>query len=127
MLDRLGITATSICALHCILLPVLLPTLSFLGLEYFASHESEHIFLFATLILGTVALLSGYKDYHGKIYPFVFLYTGGFVYWHKHSVNEAIEPVMIIVGAILLVSAHVINLKLSNNSRSCKSKQCSDA
>ncbi len=123
MLDRLGITATSICALHCILLPVLLPTLTFLGLDYFASHESEHIFLIATLILGTVALFSGYKDYHGKVYPFALLYAGGFIYWHKHSVSEAIEPVMIIIGAIFLVAAHVINLKLSNRSRQCTTSE----
>lgn len=120
MLDRLGITATSICALHCILLPVLLPTLSLLGLDYFASHESEHIFLFLTLILGSIALFTGFKKYHRKIYPFYLLALGGFIYWHKHSVDESLQPFMIIVGAFLLVAAHVVNLKLCNNCRVCE-------
>ncbi|NMP17176.1 MULTISPECIES: MerC domain-containing protein [unclassified Thalassotalea] len=124
MLDRLGITATSLCALHCILLPVLLPVLSLLGLEAWASHEAEHMFLFATLVLGSVALFSGFKRYHRKIYPFYLLFLGGFIYWHKHSVDESVQPLMIIVGAVLLVAAHVVNLKLCNNCRSCSDHEC---
>jgi hypothetical protein len=124
MLDRLGITATSICALHCILLPVLLPVLSLFGLEFLADHEAEHMFLFATLILGSIALFSGFKRYHRKLYPFFLLFLGGFVYWHKHSVEESLEPLMIIVGAALLVGAHLVNLKLCNNCRTCEDHGC---
>ena len=121
MLDRLGITATSLCALHCILLPVLMPVLALFGLEAFASHEGEHVVLFITLILGSIALFSGFKRYHRKIYPFYLLFLGGFVYWHKHSVDESVQPFMIIIGASLLVAAHVINIKLCNSCRSCDS------
>ncbi|WOH37010.1 MerC domain-containing protein [Thalassotalea fonticola] len=124
MLDRLGITATSICALHCILLPVLVPLLSLFGLEFLGDHESEHIFLFVTLILGSVALFSGFKRYHRKIYPFYLLFLGGFIYWHKHSVDESLQPIMIIVGACLLIAAHVVNLKLCNNCRTCSDHEC---
>ncbi|MDN3653713.1 MerC domain-containing protein [Thalassotalea ponticola] len=119
MLDRLGITATSLCALHCILLPVLLPLLSLFGLEAWASHDVEHAFLFATLALGSFALFSGFKNYHKKIYPFYLLFLGGFIYWHKHSVDESVQPLMILLGAGLLVAAHVVNLKLCNGCRSC--------
>ena len=119
MLDRLGITATSLCALHCILLPVLMPFLAMFGLEILGSHDAEHMILFATLILGSIALFSGFRRYHRKIYPFYLLFLGGFIYWHKHSVEESVQPFMIIIGASLLVAAHVINLKLCNNCRSC--------
>ncbi|WP_394176553.1 MerC domain-containing protein [Thalassotalea litorea] len=124
MLDRLGITATSLCALHCILLPVLLPSLSLFGLGFIADHEAEHWFLFATLLLGSFALFSGFKRYHKKIYPFYLLFLGGFIYWHKHSVDEALQPVMVIIGAALLVAAHLVNLKLCNSCRSCQSQGC---
>ncbi|WP_068546974.1 MerC domain-containing protein [Thalassotalea crassostreae] len=124
MLDRLGITATSLCALHCILLPVFVPLFSLLGLDFLGSHEGEHIFLFATLTLGSIALFSGFKRYHRKIYPFYLLFLGGFIYWHKHSVEESMQPLMIIAGAALLVAAHIVNLKLCNNCRSCKDDGC---
>lgn len=124
MLDRLGITATSLCALHCILLPVLLPSLSLLGLGFIGDHEAEHWFLLATLILGSIALFSGFKRYHRKIYPFYLLFLGGFIYWHKHSVEESMQPVMVVVGAALLVAAHLVNLKLCNSCRTCQEQGC---
>ena len=73
MLDRIGITATSLCALHCIMLPILLPALPLLGLGFLADHAWEHVFLLITALLGGFALYSGYKRYHQKYYPFYLL------------------------------------------------------
>ena len=115
MLDRIGITATSLCALHCILLPVLLPALPLLGLSFLADHQWEHFFLIVTAILGTFALFSGFRKYHRRIYPFYLLFLGITIYWIKHDFSEALEPFFIILGASLIVAAHVINLKLCNN------------
>ncbi|GLX83469.1 MerC domain-containing protein [Thalassotalea eurytherma] len=119
MLDRIGIAATSLCALHCILLPLLLPALPLLGLTFLADHTWEHGFLMATAILGTIALYSGYKRYHKKLYPFFILYTGVAVYWIKHDYSESLAPVFIIIGAGLVVASHVINLRLCNNYKQC--------
>ena len=120
MLDRIGITATSLCALHCLLLPVLLPALPLLGLGFLADHTWELVFLILTAILGGIALYSGFKRYHHKAYPFYLLLLGIIIYWEKHDVAEALQPLMIIVGATLIVSSHIINIKLSNNSRDCQ-------
>jgi len=124
MLDRLGITATSLCALHCIFLPVLLPALPLLGLSFLADHAWEHIFLVITGILGTFALFSGFKKYHKRLYPFYLLFLGIAIYWIKHDFSEALEPYFIIVGASLIVAAHIINLKLCNNCKQCADDKC---
>jgi hypothetical protein len=124
MLDRIGITATSLCALHCILLPILLPALPLLGLSFLADHTWEHVFLIITAILGTTALFSGFKKYHRKIYPFYLLFIGVFIYWVKHDFSEDIQPYFIIVGAGLIVAAHIINLKLCNSCRQCTAEGC---
>jgi|TARA_B110000091_G_C13570804_1_gene372437 hypothetical protein len=124
MLDRIGITATSLCALHCILLPVLLPALPLLGLSFLADHAWEHIFLIITAILGTVALFSGFKKYHRRLYPFYLLFLGIGIYWIKHDFSEAIQPYFIIIGASLIVAAHVINLKLCNSCKQCTDEGC---
>ena len=121
MLDRIGITATSLCALHCILLPVLLPALPLLGLSFLADHAWEHVFLMITALLGTLALFSGFKKYHRRIYPFYLLFLGVGIYWIKHDFSEEIQPYFIVIGASLIFAAHIINLKLCN---SCK--QCTD-
>jgi len=124
VLDRIGITATSLCALHCILLPVLLPALPLLGLSFLADHAWEHVFLLITALLGTVALFSGFKKYHRKIYPFYLLFLGVFIYWIKHDFSEEIQPYFIVIGASLIVAAHLINLKLCNSCKQCTDGAC---
>lgn len=125
MLDRLGITATSLCALHCILLPVILPALPLLGLSFLADHAWEHIFLLATAVLGSIAMLSGFKRYHRKLYPFYLLIIGVCIYWVKHDFSEAMQPILIVVGASFMVAAHLINIKLCNSCKSCSESECS--
>lgn len=124
MLDRIGITATSLCALHCILLPVLLPALPLLGLSFLADHAWEHIFLIITAILGSFALFSGFKKYHKRLYPFYLLFLGVVIYWIKHDFSEELQPYFILVGASLIVAAHVINLKLCNSCKQCADDEC---
>ncbi|WP_448213485.1 MerC domain-containing protein [Colwellia sp. MEBiC06753] len=122
MLDRIGIAATSLCALHCILLPILLPALPLLGLSFLSDHQWEHTFLLATAVLGTIALFAGFKRYHKKIYPFYLLYLGVGIYWIKHDFSVELQPYFIVAGALLIVASHFINIKLCN---SCK--QCADS
>ncbi|SET88023.1 MerC domain-containing protein [Thalassotalea agarivorans] len=119
MLDRIGITATSLCALHCILVPILLPVLPLLGLSFLADHTWEHIFLLLTAVLGAIALYSGFKRYHRKLYPFYLLVLGIIIYWMKHDVPADYELVFIIIGAGLIVASHWINLRLCNQCKSC--------
>lgn len=124
MLDRIGITATSLCALHCILLPILLPALPLLGLSFLADHAWEHVFLIITAILGAYALFSGFKRYHRKIYPFYLLAIGVIVYWIKHDFATDIQPYFIVIGASFIVAAHLINLRLCNNCKKCSDEEC---
>lgn len=124
MLDRIGITATSLCALHCILLPILLPMLPLVGLSFLADHAWEHVFLLITAALGTVALFSGFRRYHKRLYPLYLLYIGVALYWIKHDFSEALEPVFIIGGASLIIAAHFINIKLCNNCKQCEDEAC---
>jgi len=124
MLDRIGITATSLCALHCILLPVLLPVLPLMGLSFLADHTWEHVFLLVTATLGTIALFSGFQRYHKRLYPFYLLYLGVALYWIKHDFSEAVEVYFIIGGASLIIAAHFINIKLCDSCKACDEETC---
>ena len=125
MLNRIGITATSLCALHCIFLPVILPALPLLGLSFLADHTWENVFLLVTAILGSIAMLSGFKRYHRKLYPFYLLLLGVAIYGQKHTFSDAVEPYLISIGTLLIVTAHFINIKLCNSCKSCKNSECS--
>lgn len=127
MLDRIGIAATSLCALHCILLPILLPVLPLIGLSFLADHTWEHIFLLMTAVLGTFALFSGFKRYHRRLYPFYLLYLGVAIYWIKHDFSAQLEPFFIFAGASLIIAAHFVNLKLCNSCKECTDDGCQSA
>ena len=69
-LDKVGIAVTSLCAIHCIMLPVLLPILPLLGLTWVHNHAFERIILLITMVLGFITLFAGFHRYHRKLYPF---------------------------------------------------------
>lgn len=123
VLDKVGIAATSLCALHCILLPIMLPVLPLLGISFMAEEMFEHIVLIATLVLGAVALLSGFFKFHRKLYPLYLLGLGGIVYGFKDEFGHHNEPWVLSLGAILIVIAHIMNIKLC---KSCDGPSCSN-
>lgn len=69
LLDRLGIWASSLCAVHCLALPILIPLLPLIGASFFAQDWFERTILSLSMIVGFWALLSGFYRYHRQIYP----------------------------------------------------------
>jgi len=59
--DRVGATASFLCAIHCALLPFVLALLPFLGLEFLADHRFERDFVFFACTLALFALVGGYR------------------------------------------------------------------
>jgi hypothetical protein len=103
---------TTLCALHCLLLPVILPMLSLIGLSFIGEELLERVILSTSLVVGLIALVMGMRQ-HFRFYPLLMLFAGGFIYWHKDSLGEVGEPFVILLGASLIVAAHWVNLKLT--------------
>ncbi|GAC32201.1 MerC domain-containing protein [Paraglaciecola polaris] len=120
LLDRLGIWASSLCAVHCLALPILIPLLPLVGASFFAQDWFERTILSLSMIVGFWALLSGFFRYHRQIYPLYSLVLGGIIYWNKNMFGESYEPFTIAIGAMLIVGAHVVNLKLCQSCHSCE-------
>ncbi len=119
VLDRLGIWASSLCALHCLLLPILIPLIPFVSASFFAEAWFERTILTLSMIVGFWALLSGFYRYHRQIYPLYSLVLGVLIYWNKDMFGAAYEPFTITIGALLIVAAHVANLKLCQRCHTC--------
>ncbi len=119
LLDKIGIAATSLCAIHCLLLPLMLPLFPLIGASFLAQDAFEQGFLAITMVLGFFALYSGYKRYHNRLYPFSLLFLGGFIYWQKDLFGDAAEPFTVMIGALLVVAAHLINIKLTRRCADC--------
>ncbi|MBE1299429.1 MAG: MerC family mercury resistance protein [Alteromonadaceae bacterium] len=120
IIDRLGIWTSSLCAVHCLLFPILLPAIPLLGATIFAEHWFERTILVLSLIIGFTALLAGFFRYHRQIYPLYSLMMGGLLYWNKDLFGENLEPFAVTLGALLIVIAHVINIRLCKSCQSCE-------
>ncbi|WP_111976803.1 MerC domain-containing protein [Algibacillus agarilyticus] len=121
LVDKIGIAVTSLCALHCILLPVMLPMLPLLGLSFLAEHGFEHVILVLTLAAGAIALFSGFHRYHKKLYPIYALALGIVLYVSRDFLGEELQTIVLLIGAGLIIFAHVMNIRLCKSCKSCES------
>lgn len=120
-LDKAGIIVAVLCALHCLLVPVVLPTLALMGLSFLGFELFERIILSISLLIGGIAIVLGIR-HHQSPWPLVLLTCGGVLYFNKDFFGHGWEPLMIVFGASLLVIAHTLNLHLcrARNRKPCE-------
>jgi hypothetical protein len=121
MLDKLGIWVSSLCALHCLLLPLLLPIAPLIASSVFAEQWFERSILSFSILVGFAALFVGFHKYHRQLYPLYSLALGGLIYWNKDIFGHEFEPITIGIGALLIIVAHVTNLRLCKSCQTCES------
>lgn len=123
-LDKTGIWLAIACAVHCLMVPVLLPTLSLVGLSFLGADMLERSILTVSAIIGFVAIAIGTR-HHRSVFPLLALISGVVLYFNKHVIGHHYghgwEIPVVLAGALLLISAHVLNLYLC---RISKAKNC---
>ncbi|TRW48531.1 MerC domain-containing protein [Aliidiomarina halalkaliphila] len=121
-LDKAGIIVAVLCAIHCLLVPVVLPTLALVGLSFLGFELFERIILSISLLIGSVAVFMGMR-HHRSWTPFFFLALGGVLYFGKNTFGSTWEPLLILTGAAFIVVAHTLNLHLcrvKNRNKPCE-------
>lgn len=108
-LDRAGATASFLCAIHCLLAPVLAATAA-AGALLFFHRELEALFVYSSLALGAWSLGWGFL-HHRKATVLVLyvLAAAGFltaIYWVHGTPAEL--PAMV-SGGLLLAAGHLLN------------------
>ena len=116
--DGLGIATSLACAIHCIVLPLLLTSLPLFGMNIIHNVYFEWGMIMLAFAVGVYALAHGYKTHHKNILP-VFLFTAGFLLLITKQFFLQIEGYFVVPAVILIVSAHYINYRL------CTKRKCS--
>ncbi|WP_412467697.1 MerC domain-containing protein [Pedobacter sp. KLB.chiD] len=112
-LDRIGITASTLCAIHCAALPFLITVLPMWGMEFLANEAVEIAMVAVSLVIGIWSLSSAYRKQHRRILPILVLIAGFACIAMGHfSGIEMLEPVLIPLGGLTIAVAHFINLKM---------------
>jgi hypothetical protein len=112
-LDKIGMFLSFLCAVHCILTPVLILSLPIMA-RYYMAHPAFH-WLLALLVLpvGVLAFYQGYR-HHRRLAVF-WLGIPGLVivaivptFFHAY-LNMWSEPFFMVTGSGLLISSHWLN------------------
>lgn len=114
-LDRLGMTASTLCAIHCALVPIFLTALPLFGLEFLANEWVEISMVIVSIILGTLSLSMSYLKQHHKLLPFVILCIGfTFIFTGHFAGIKSLEPILIPLGGFIVAAAHLVNWRLNS-------------
>ena len=124
-LDKVGAFASAACAVHCLLSGLALGLLSVLGMGFIGSTTTDIVFLTVTLSVASIAIFTGIRR-HKSLKP-AMIFAGGvaaiivshFVLDHdsKDLPTRILTTTLAVAGGILLVTFHVVNLRLQ---RQCK-------
>lgn len=115
LLDKAGVTASWVCAVHCLAPPFLVGVLPFLGLNFLLSEATERVLIGVSILLAALSLLPAYFREHRKLRSIFLAAAGIGLIVLTHFLFEENLPAKImflIAGAILISAAHLVNRRL---------------
>jgi len=122
-MDKLAVSTSAICAVHCLCLPLLLSFFPALGATIFGQEAFHTILLWGVIPLSAIALTLGCREHKdwgvallGVFGLSVLLFAA--MFGHDH-LGEAGERVLTLVGAVAIAAAHLRNYRL------CRQTKCS--
>lgn len=122
-LDRFGICASVLCAIHCAVVPIILTSAPLLGLSFLADERIEITMIILALIVGTTSLTVSYCRHHRKIAALLTLVAGFIIIAAGHFlVSENLESIIIPAGGLTIAASHYINWRLTRSCSSCNHK-----
>ena len=118
IIDNLGITISSVCAIHCVLLPAIFIIAPY---SFLASHEFHEALIYFILPCAAIAFVLGCRK-HGDLKVAVMgtlgvILLASSLLFHEifhadeHS-QELITVLITIAGSIMLILSHIRNRKL---------------
>jgi hypothetical protein len=109
-LDAFGATASFLCALHCLAIPVLVAALPLTGLHVLENHDFDRVFVVLAVLFGGAVIGSGYCVHRWRTVAALYLVstalliTGAFFLVHPPT-----HGIVLALGGFTLAAAHLIN------------------
>ena len=125
MWDKIGLGLSGLCLIHCLVLPVVISLMPWMGL-IFEDERVHLLFAAVTVPVALIAFIPGFLRHNLKsvlalgVAGAVLLLLGSVA--HDH-VGEALAHWFTVLGGILLISGHLRNFRLLSNC--CAEELCS--
>ena len=132
MIDKVGMFSSVSCAIHCLVMPLVITLVPVFGLSLFVSETFEWGLLVFSAILGVSSLCFGYRK-HKSLKAFAYLSSGIMLIvigrlQHNHSSVHGFEidlfTVVLVFGSFLVAASHYLNNKLCGSCKTCKNEGC---
>jgi len=133
MLDKAGMIASITCAIHCMIMPLVVTLLPIFGLSLFATEEFEWMLLMVSAMLGVTSLCFGFRKHKSfRAFSFLgigltFLVIGRLAHEHVSHFRVFtfdIYLLFLVAGATLVALSHWLNNKLCKSCLPCHSSGC---
>ena len=112
-LDLAGMGLSVACAIHCLVTPVLLSTVSVLGFEFLGHEGFESGMIAAIALLAGFTFINGFRM-HGKKGHFLLGVIGLAIFLLvRPFVDHSLEPFATLLGGTAFVLGHFLNRKWS--------------
>jgi len=115
--DRVGFTASFLCAVHCALVPLLIAALPAVGMNLIGWEGIDEAFVVFASILGVSTLTMGWRRHRGVrawyvlVFGLILLWVAAFTHVHDHVVVHA---VLMTIGGLSVAGAHFLNMRLTH-------------
>lgn len=120
-LDAIGFSASLLCAIHCLAMPVLLSILPLTGTQLLDDPLIEYGFIVLSLALACSSLIRSYLKYHQDPFPLQLLSAGFlFIIGGRFLGHEVAEGILTATGGISIALAHYINWNYNQDCKNCK-------
>jgi len=118
--DAIGFSASTLCAIHCAILPFVISFLPLLALEFLSKPKLEWAILSVSIALALTSFIVGYYKHHHDIEAIMImaLAIAFFVNGRLHDLPTLFEEICTPIGGITMAYAHYRNWKL------CKLRKC---
>ena len=108
-LDKLGMTASILCAIHCLALPFLLTAGLIGGLSWMNHPAVEWCLIILAIIIAGMSLIHSYRYKHQSILPIFIATIGCILLLSSRMIHGELEHVITALGGLTLAGAHYIN------------------
>jgi hypothetical protein len=119
-LDNIGMTASTLCAIHCAIVPLVFTSLPLVGLGFLANPWVEWGMIILAFIIGVSSISLSYSRVHRKLLPLMLLVLGFMIIIAGHLfITGWIEGIIVPLGGFTIAAAHFVNYKYVGICKTC--------
>jgi hypothetical protein len=111
-LDFLGFSASFLCAVHCMAIPVIITSAAFSGFYWLSDPVIEITVILSSLIFATVSFTKGVVKQHGLFLPAGIAILGFVLLLAGHIWQPFYEAIFTGMAGITIAGAHLVNYRL---------------